>query len=185
MICVSVPLRFLASVILTTALLTVQSHWLSGSTDSLNRNALLSINHPLVAYVKVDDEVKHAFAQLAREQSIDSTVEIVIRISRPTSAPAPGIRVFLNKPDATTDTPLDDIHYVGSVSLFPVGGLHEPEDSPFILDSTRTLRRLAAARELSFDTSTSITLVAVPGKTKAMPAPVSVSEVAIRVKKYG
>ena len=193
MICVTVPLRLLASLTLTSALLMVQSsagvqgqniHRLSGPTDSHTTNALLSINHPVVVYIKVDDEVKHAFAQLAREQSIDNTVEIVIRVSPPTTAPAPGIRVFLNKPDATTDTPLDDIHYVGSISLFPVAGAYETEDTPFLLDATKTLRRLAAARELSFDTFTSITLVTVPGQTKAIPATVSVRQVTIRVKKY-
>lgn len=52
----------------------------------------------------------------------------------------PAMRVFLGKPDATLATPLDDPHFVGAVSFFPLGA---GEGGPrFTLPLGETLRKI-------------------------------------------
>jgi len=75
------------------------------------------------------------------------------------------VRVFLNKPDATGDTPIDDPHFVGSFGFFfDESGMNGHETAPltgFLVDVTSTLQKLNQAGSLSSNQA-QVTLVTVP-----------------------
>lgn len=53
------------------------------------------------------------------------------------------VRVFIDKPDATADTPPDDPHFAGSFAFFGhAGGDHDHGAGDFVLDVGRALQRL-------------------------------------------
>lgn len=76
------------------------------------------------------------------------------------------VRVFVNKPDATPQTGVDDIHYAGSFSFFgtgpQTGGTHEHQKPLFLVDITKTLRSLRERGLLKEDEDISLGFVAVP-----------------------
>ncbi|MDO8367594.1 MAG: tyrosinase family protein [Saprospiraceae bacterium] len=64
------------------------------------------------------------------------------------------VRVFLNLPNANTETPMDDPHYAGSFAFFAAGEAvhegHDPQDKKkltYIVDLTETVRRLKQGGE--------------------------------------
>ncbi len=82
------------------------------------------------------------------------------------------VRVFINKPDATTATSTDDPHYAGSFAFFCCAdesamksheGVTAPASTPklrYLVDVTQTVRTLSQGGSLSSDLD--ITLVTVP-----------------------
>jgi len=76
------------------------------------------------------------------------------------------VRVFVNAPDATPDTPTDDIRYAGSFAFFfdtamraEMPGMTTPD---YYVDVTDTVRDLRQAGMLSDGEAVDVTLVAVP-----------------------
>ncbi len=81
------------------------------------------------------------------------------------------VRVFINKPDATTATPITDPHYAGSFAFFGTepkqsngheghgGNKHQPT---FLVNIVPTLQALRARGELKDDKPISVQLTAVP-----------------------
>jgi tyrosinase len=76
------------------------------------------------------------------------------------------IRVFVNKPDANPQTPIDDPHYAGSFYFFTHASSdhHGPHPKPdFIVDITKTLKQLQSTEKMdNFKGGVMINLVAVP-----------------------
>jgi tyrosinase len=74
------------------------------------------------------------------------------------------VRVFVDLPSASRETAIDDPHYAGSFAFFGgEHGDHEVADGPsFIVDLTKTVRRLAAGGSLSGQNSLPVRLVTVP-----------------------
>lgn len=72
------------------------------------------------------------------------------------------LRVFVNKPDATAATPIDDPHYGGSFALFLANhtGHRNHAASTFLVDVTDVLRRLVAAGRI--DQGVSLNMLTVP-----------------------
>ena len=77
------------------------------------------------------------------------------------------VRVFVNKPDASATTSLEDPHYAGSFAFFccpdPAHAGMAVAPTPklrYLVDTTETVRRLSQAGSLSADLD--VTLVAVP-----------------------
>jgi hypothetical protein len=90
------------------------------------------------------------------------------------------VRVFINKPDASAATPIEDPHYAGSFAFFCCEEHpHDPTGAPvpvvsptpltptvpnqklrYLVDATETVRRLSQAGSLS--SALEISLVAVP-----------------------
>jgi tyrosinase len=74
------------------------------------------------------------------------------------------VRVFVDKADASAQTPIDDPHYAGSFSLFfdlAAAKSHGEMPKPgFLIDVTPTLRKLSQAGSLPAETA--ITLVPIP-----------------------
>jgi tyrosinase len=82
------------------------------------------------------------------------------------------VRVFINKPDAAANTPIDDPHYAGSFAFFccaddkeHAGMAAQPLPKlNYLVDLTKTIRKLNQAGSLSADMD--VTLVAVPFESR-------------------
>jgi tyrosinase len=83
------------------------------------------------------------------------------------------VRVFVNHPEATAETPLDDPHYAGSFAFFSDAGRaggheHATGSAPdFVVDVTETLRTLAEGEEMAAAGEMNVQLVAVPFEERA------------------
>jgi len=80
------------------------------------------------------------------------------------------VRVFLDKPDASPETPIDDPHYAGSFAFFfdeeavPAregGAAAARPKAGYLVDVTRTLRKLSIGGSLSSD-QVDVSFVPVP-----------------------
>lgn len=83
------------------------------------------------------------------------------------------VRVFINKPDASAETSIDDPHYAGSFAFFCCADDKEhpgvPHPTPklnYLVDLTDTIRKLNQGGSLSADMD--VTLVAVPFENRAV-----------------
>jgi tyrosinase len=76
------------------------------------------------------------------------------------------VRVFLNKPDATSDTPFEDIHFAGSFAFFhdpsAAGHHHGAHKQSYFVDLTPAIRRLKQSGELKEGEALSVQLVPSP-----------------------
>jgi tyrosinase len=74
------------------------------------------------------------------------------------------VRVFVNMPDATPDTPIEDPHYAGSFAFFESDHdeKHGSEQRQFIVDLTETVRRLRPKGAFRDSSQVDVQLVAVP-----------------------
>jgi len=79
------------------------------------------------------------------------------------------VRVFVNMPDATIHTPVDDVHYAGSFAFFgrnmegDQGNMRHMEHKPlFIVDLTPTLRTLREKGLLQGNAPISLQFITVP-----------------------
>lgn len=75
------------------------------------------------------------------------------------------VRVFINLPSASPETPISDPHYAGSFAFFGTQMPETPNHSSsrhFLVDLGRTLRNLRERQQLSAERPLSVQLVAVP-----------------------
>ncbi len=96
---------------------------------------------------------------------------------------APGgatIRVFVNLPDATAETPISDFHYVGSMTSFEDPPPESPGDD-FLLDAGRAIKRLKKGDRMLLGDNVSVTMVLEPG-TAGEDVNISVERVAVSVE---
>ena len=72
--------------------------------------------------------------------------------------------MFVNKPDATPETPIEDPHYAGSFAFFESDhdDQHGSEDRQFIVDLTEAVRRLRPKGEFRDSSKVEVQLVPVP-----------------------
>jgi tyrosinase len=76
------------------------------------------------------------------------------------------VRVFINKPDASSTTPTEDPHYAGSFAFFCCATAHEGMPAPplpqlrYLVDTTETVRRLSQGGSLGSELE--ISLIVVP-----------------------
>lgn len=96
---------------------------------------------------------------------------------------APGnatIRVFINYPTATAETPTSDFHYVGSLTAFE----DSPPDSPgddYLLDAGRALKRLKKGDRLLPGDNVAVTLVLAP-ETAAADVAIPIERVVLSIE---
>jgi hypothetical protein len=128
---------------------------------------------PLTVRVGTTDRLEAALAAAA-----DRDPKFVIRLALDGVVPpenragSGGVRVFVNKNDATHETPTDDLHFVTAFDFSPTGGR---EAQGFNLDLTRTVKELRRRGELDPAKPLRITLVAVPAEgVKKLPEGFSV-----------
>ncbi len=76
------------------------------------------------------------------------------------------VRVFLNMPSATQETPIEDPHFAGTFSFFGTHteNAHHQHQPQFLVHITDTIQRLRQRGELTETTPISVQLVAVPVK---------------------
>lgn len=83
------------------------------------------------------------------------------------------VRVFVNLPNASAETPVSDPHYAGSFAFFLGDHAAHPEGSPklgFLVDIGDTLRKLNASGSLASLDKLDIQLVPVPFPGRQAPA---------------
>ncbi|HEV8577696.1 MAG TPA: hypothetical protein VGX68_01335 [Thermoanaerobaculia bacterium] len=96
---------------------------------------------------------------------------------------APGnatIRVFINYPTATADTPASDFHYVGSLTAFEDSPAGSPGDD-YLLDAGRALKRLKKGERLLPGDNVAVTLVLAP-ETAAADVAIPIERVALSIE---
>jgi hypothetical protein len=124
---------------------------------------------PLTVRIDPTDELRAA-VKAAPKASVQLSLDDLVPPAR--RELIRGVRVFLNKDDATSETATDDPHYVTAFVFSPTRG-QEPEG--YNLDLTAALARLHKAGELDLAKPLRITLVAVPAPgVKELPADFSI-----------
>lgn len=98
---------------------------------------------PVTFNVALEDEVRQSLERQLAGGSLE-VARLVIHNLRPRSAKAlKGVRIFIEKPDASVNTPVDDPHYTGNFVL----GLEASQS--MLLNIAPTLSRLWQAGELA------------------------------------
>jgi hypothetical protein len=112
--------------------------------------------------------------------SVDAGPVVRLAIERVKAPGGATIRVFVNLPNATADTPTSDFHYVGSMTSFEDPAADSPGDD-FLLDAGRAFKRLKKGDRLLLGDNVSVTLVLEPG-TVGAEVPIPVERVALSIE---
>jgi tyrosinase len=129
----------------------------------LRQSLDLSVGKAAAARLKVEpDALRRVLDTNAREKAVVTIDEVQVPAKQDVF-----VRVFINKPDASASTPIEDPHYAGSFAFFccqdasHAGGAATPTPKlRYLVDATATLRKLSQAGSLPPDVD--ISLVAVP-----------------------
>lgn len=95
-----------------------------------------------------------------------------------------GLRVYVNRPDVSLETPVEDPHYVGSVTFFPQEGAHgragghHSGGTTFLFDLADTVRELGRSRRFEPAAPVQVQILPValdgrPGVSRAAEEPVT------------
>jgi subtilisin family serine protease len=126
-----------------------------------------------------------AAAEAAPRQRL---VAVVDGVGYPPQGASVFVRAFLNLPDATSDTPITDPHYVGSFYFFgdrPGGGEHDHGTFNVALPITPVIQRLAKDKKLDAEQALGVTLVLVPLKNPQGRAVAAEAAAAAEVPVHG
>jgi len=141
----------------------------------LRQSVDLAIDKPAAARLQIQPEaLRSVLDNNARQKAVLTIDEVQVPPKQDVF-----VRVFINKPDASASTPIEDPHYAGSFAFFccqehpheGAAAVPTPAATPtpstatnqklsYFVDATATVQRLSQAGSLSADTQ--ITLVAVP-----------------------
>jgi tyrosinase len=138
-----------------------------GQRYELRQSLDLAVGKPAAARLKVEPEA------LVRVLDASARQKAVLTIDEVQVPPKQDVfvRVFINKPDASKDTSIEDPHYAGSFAFFCCEDphaleVHDPTAAPntpklrYLVDASKTVQRLAQGGSLSADLD--ISLVVVP-----------------------
>lgn len=116
---------------------------------------------PRIAVVRPDAASTKRIVAVAglKEDEAGESVLLTVRGAALPVAPKSSVRVFLNKPDATQETPVTDAHYVGSFTLGNAEEAGKPQN--YILSLGPTLRRLHQKGLLTADQPIKVTVVGI------------------------
>jgi tyrosinase len=122
------------------------------------------------------------------ESSLPKDVRILVRtqVARQPPSGEYFVRVFINRPDATAETPISDPHYAGSFGFFndekAPHARHAEHAGPstFVVDATPTIQRLRAMDRIRSGGEVSVQIVAVP-MPGVKPAPRSLPLAAVQL----
>jgi hypothetical protein len=115
---------------------------------------------PLTVVMHPAYDVRSALRKLP--SSLDEGPAVHLSIERVKAPGGATIRVFINLPAANADTPTSDFHYVGDMTAFEAPAPGSPGDD-FLLDASRTFKRLKKGDRLLLGDNVSVTLVLAPG----------------------
>jgi tyrosinase len=119
----------------------------------------LPVGQPGAARIKVEPD---AFRAVLDTNGREKAILTIDEVETPPKQDV-FVRVFINKPDASAATSIDDPHYAGSFAFFccPHEGMPTPSDKlRYLVDVTPTVRRLSQAGSLSSELE--VSLVTVP-----------------------
>ncbi len=110
------------------------------------------------------------FAAIIKGDAAAQRVFLTIGFARLPVASDYAVRVFINLPDASRTTPIEDPHYAGSFAFFgtapapesPAAAATHSHQPRFLVNITETLRRLTQRDELRETVPFTVQLVAVP-----------------------
>lgn len=122
----------------------------------LQRSLIVPVGKPAAAPIKVDPEQFRTALE-----SNDRLLLILNEVQQPPHADF-FVRVFLNKRDASPQTPREDPHYAGSFAFFSDEGHPDMQKASFLIDVADTLRGLGRAGALGAAGELEIQLVPVP-----------------------
>jgi hypothetical protein len=120
----------------------------------------LRASAPLTVVLHAPSDLRGALRRLP--SSVDEGPVVRLSIERVKAPGGTTIRVFVNLPNATADTPTSDFHYVGSLTVFEDPAPDSPGDD-FLLDAGRAFKRLKRGDRLLLGDNVSVTLVLEPG----------------------
>jgi tyrosinase len=138
-----------------------------GKRYELRQSLDLAVGKPAAARLKVEpDALRGVLDASARQKAVLTIDEVQVPPKQDVF-----VRVFLNKPDASKDTPIEDPHYAGSFAFFCCEDqhaleAHDPTAAPntpklrYLVDASQTIQRLSQAGSLPADLD--VSLVAVP-----------------------
>ncbi|HEY7215842.1 MAG TPA: hypothetical protein VIC28_14540 [Thermoanaerobaculia bacterium] len=133
---------------------------------------------PVTVVMHASYDLRGALRKLPTSVDAGPVVRLAIeRVKAPSGAT---IRVFVNLPNATADTPTTDFHYVGSMTSFEDPAPDSPGDD-FLLDAGRAFKRLKKSDRLLLGDNVSVTLVLEPG-TAGAEVPIPVERVALSIE---
>ena len=128
---------------------------------------------PLTIKVEPDDALRTGLTDAVKPKS-KTTIRLTLTGVVPPAQrdQVEGVRVFLNKEDATRETSIEDPHYVTAFVFAPTTKRDAQE---FNLDLTRAVGELGRRGELDPAKPLRVTLVAVPAQgVKQLPVDISV-----------
>jgi len=126
------------------------------------RGATASLARPFSAQTRVTPA---DFAGLLQADGREERIFVSIDFSESPAQTDFFVRVFINLPDASAQTPTDDVHYAGSFAFFGTNMSHHGEQhhkTDFLVNVTDTLKKLARSAAVRTDEPLSVQLVAVP-----------------------
>jgi hypothetical protein len=143
------------------------------ATDKPEGKRLVITNKPLTLSVESTPKTQESLAAATKPGSkVAVTLALKGVVPPERRDQVEGIRVFLNKDDATQDTSTDDPHFV---TVFAFSSTDQREPYGVNLDLTRAVIGLSKKSELDTTKPLRITLVAVPASgLKNLPAAFSV-----------
>ena len=119
---------------------------------------------PVTVVMHPESDLRSALRKLPNV--VDEGPSVHLSIERVKAPGGSTIRVFINLPTATADTPTSDFHYVGDMTSFEDPAAGSPGDD-FLLDASRAFKRLKKGDRLLLGDNVSVTLVLAPGSTAA------------------
>ena len=119
----------------------------------------LRASAPLTVVMHAPFDLRGALRRLP--SSLDEGPVVRLAIERVKAPGGTSIRVFVNLPNATAETPTSDFHYVGSLTSFEDTPAGSPGDD-YLLDAGRALKRLKKGDRLLPGDNLSVTLVLAP-----------------------
>lgn len=112
--------------------------------------------------------------------SVEEGPVVRLSIERVKAPGGASIRVFVNYPTATADTPTSDFHYVGSLTSFEDTPPGSPGDD-YLLDAGRALKRLKKGDRLLPGDNVAVTLVLAP-ETAATDVAIPIERVVLSIE---
>lgn len=129
---------------------------------TLDKTFEFSIRKPVPEKITIDAN------EFARIFSSGKEDRVLLKIKNLTQPPKSDVylRVFINKPDAGMQTPIEDPHYAGSFYFFVHGGdqhkdMHA-ENPDIYVDVTNTLKNLKRSGELENFENVEVSIIPVP-----------------------
>jgi hypothetical protein len=141
----------------------------------------LTLEEPVTLRLEPPPELLEAVRGLGTGEARKPTLRLTLEeLERPAEVEVT-VRVFVNRPDASLETPIDAPGYAGDVGFFPTtasaAGAEAVPESTFLLDLGPALAALPPGERLVDGRFIDVTLVAVPLRDE--PGPEALGEVVI------